>query len=494
MTKKPRKKIEIYFILYLAALILLLPGKEDFVDEAEEQTGDFGGMSFSLQPEKTALFCAMEVDSTGLAIMSIDSVNTIYYQGKYENVRFEFTIEDRSANQRFRLSSRRNPSARFFRIEELPDQKAANFYWKPPDNIYTNKSYLVEVRAIAEPLPSNPRVTEPIVSETKFSLNIYFRSGRFFPEQYVLRGDTLYMASDSAAMPPGRDTDRPSMGDFTIVPEEQNLKVIAYQRWKNLIHAYGINLESDLATMPEVEYELSHPDNGGTAEIAEYTKNAVIVTGIAPSFGTMKVNVRIIRRDGREAATEFNVLPQSVGAPDYARVMYPGREYNIDPNLPLLSGQQTRAALVGDNKVRAVSPEGHAFEFTPSIVDTGKVLYLELYVNDSLFDMRYPIQVNNYPPPEILRLRKTGDNSVRIKTRSYGLHYGSENYIEELRVSGNARARELFGLLETDKEDLVYNQYFEIKAKDEDKPFRFMVRAIDKRGKSSHTREYSVNR
>ncbi|MFW5701543.1 MAG: hypothetical protein ACOCX7_01205 [Bacteroidota bacterium] len=492
MSKRPRKKIEIYFVLYLAALILLLPDKEDFTDQPRPAKAPGADVSFALQPEKSALFCEMALDTSGSRVLSIDSANTIYYRGKYPNVRFEFVIDDPRANQRFRLTSRRNPTTRFFRIEEIPGRNAAVFYWKPPENIYTNRSYLVTVKAIAEPTAGAPLPAEPVVTEAKFSLNIYFPGGRYLPEQYAMRSDSLNMIADTAAIISNAGNAERSLGDFTIVPEEANLKAIAYQRWRNLIHAYGLNLETDLATMPRVEYDLSHPNNGGSARMAEYTKNAVIVTGIAPSFGSMTVRVSVTRRDGREASTEFNVLPQTLSSPEYERVMYPGREYRIDPNLPLLSGQQTRALLTENGQTRAVSREGQPFDFTPSIVDTGKVLYLELYVNDSLFDVKYPIQVNNYPAPEILRIHSTGSTTVRIKSQSYGLHYGSENYIKKLEAKGNAKVRELFGLLEEDKRNLIYVQYFEITPASPDKPFEFRVRAVDQRGKASQWREYSA--
>ena len=75
---KRRRMIEIYFVLYIAALVMLLPSKNssnqhlknDILDEIFRQ-------SFTLLPEKTVLNCRIFTDSTGSHILAFDSSNVI---------------------------------------------------------------------------------------------------------------------------------------------------------------------------------------------------------------------------------------------------------------------------------------------------------------------------------------------------------------------------------------------------------------------------------
>ena len=95
---RKRRLVEIYFILYLSALLFLLPdGKKDDVDSIG--TGiQIYQPSFNLIPEKNTLICRVVLDSAGPRIMYLDSVNTIFYTGDVEDVNFEFTVEDQTIN------------------------------------------------------------------------------------------------------------------------------------------------------------------------------------------------------------------------------------------------------------------------------------------------------------------------------------------------------------------------------------------------------------
>ncbi|MFA5512498.1 MAG: hypothetical protein WC313_08605, partial [Candidatus Kapaibacterium sp.] len=79
--KRKKRFVEIYFILYLAALVLLIPGKRDneLADEDEKSRPGIYQIPFSLKPEKNSLTASLRLDSNGITMISIDSVNTIYY-------------------------------------------------------------------------------------------------------------------------------------------------------------------------------------------------------------------------------------------------------------------------------------------------------------------------------------------------------------------------------------------------------------------------------
>jgi hypothetical protein len=68
-----RRGSEIYFVLYLSALILLLPGKQEkkSSDAVDAITALFQ-QSFSLLPEKNSLLSKITTDSTGASILYIE--------------------------------------------------------------------------------------------------------------------------------------------------------------------------------------------------------------------------------------------------------------------------------------------------------------------------------------------------------------------------------------------------------------------------------------
>ena len=77
MKIRKHKTIEIYFVLYLAALILLIPEKK----EIEQQNSDFIARTYlpdmSLNIEQNTLNCFIDSDSSGLKIASLDSEHNI---------------------------------------------------------------------------------------------------------------------------------------------------------------------------------------------------------------------------------------------------------------------------------------------------------------------------------------------------------------------------------------------------------------------------------
>ena len=88
--KKKRNKVEIYFILYLAALILILPESKKNEEQAEEKEN----IGLSLIPEKSVLNLRLLKKDGQNNIIRFDSVNKIYFNGKFDNIDFTYTIND----------------------------------------------------------------------------------------------------------------------------------------------------------------------------------------------------------------------------------------------------------------------------------------------------------------------------------------------------------------------------------------------------------------
>lgn len=475
----------------------MLPDKRD---ENPVEEDDFAlrvlGRGFTLHLEKTTLACSLLRDSTGLRIISLDSTNSIFYSGNVENVKFDFIIEDQTLRRKLVLSTEDKTASRFFRIEERPDQQAALFFWKPPLNERLNHSYLVHVTATGKlPADSARGIFEDriIQDKTKFSLNVITLNEQNYP---LILADSL-LAGDSLRADTLSGMDREALineliaGDITLKPRALSIKAYAYENWTNQIFVLGANPRRDIRR-PEIDLTLFPRDknNGGTASIIGIDDYSIIIGGKAPFFGSMRIKLTVTRKyDDKIFSTDFTVYPKPIGRPDFEPVMYPGIKYKINPNLTPISDREISVVLKDGQNRRAISRDGSVIEFTPGQDDTGKNLYLLRYIDEKLID-EYIIQVNDFPGPEIIRISKVRDKSVRVETRSYGVYKGLENFVELDVVSGNAKVLEKLGHEQKDAAEMKWVQYFEITPKRSGRPFSFKIRAVDRRDRKSPTKSY----
>ena len=183
---RKRRTVEIYFVLYLAALILLLPTHNEEQAETERKRNSNFQFPISIYPDKNILQCKLMFDSSSNKVVSLDSSNTIYLAGNAVDVQYEFTIEDQSLNQQITLNSNSNPFSKFFSITQNSEKQTAVFKWSPPLNERLNKVYLVKVTAFVKIKDSeniNSKELKQIEVKTQFSLNInYLNSGAVFAQ------------------------------------------------------------------------------------------------------------------------------------------------------------------------------------------------------------------------------------------------------------------------------------------------------------------------
>ena len=142
--KRKKRLVEIYFILYLSALLFLLPDGKNINKDGNGSGIRIYQPSFILSPEKNTLICRVALDSTGPKIISIDSMNTVFYTGDVEDVFFEFIVEDQSLNNSIKLTSDAKPESKFFKFEQNDKHHAAIFKWKPPLQEISSKTFVVK--------------------------------------------------------------------------------------------------------------------------------------------------------------------------------------------------------------------------------------------------------------------------------------------------------------------------------------------------------------
>src|SRR6185369_218302 len=154
---KRRRTIEIYFVLYIAALVMLLPSKNTSnLHNSTKLWDDLFKQSFTLHPEKTVLNCRLIADSSGNRIVSLDSSNLIVYTGNVKDVQYEFTVEDQSLRQKLTLVSNQPSINRSFLLYPASEQNGIEFRWHPPEHNRMNRNFVVHVKATASPQPLLP--------------------------------------------------------------------------------------------------------------------------------------------------------------------------------------------------------------------------------------------------------------------------------------------------------------------------------------------------
>ncbi len=477
---KNRRSVEIYFVLYLAALVFLIPKNGN-------HSGSNNGISsmelpFSIKPEKSVLFCRMAIDSVPL-VLHLDSTNTIYHTGEINNIKYGFVVEDQVYKQKISLAPDLKSSNRFFSVRKNTKDESVFFKWQPPMDDHLNKSYLVYVTATGNLKSNNRQVT----ARSQFTLIInYYDKETGMP--IVAQEPPIIVEN----LPDNTIEVKPNLSDFNLSLRYDYVQTIAYQEWENQIFILGgLNPLTDLLKNPDISITHNPENNGGSVYISNYFTNGIVLKGKSPAYGSIDVKVTLKRRfDNKEAGISFKVSTLPIGNPEIATEMYPGLAYRIKPNLPFIAGQETKAQLKEGDRIRAQSPTGEDFSFTPQLSDTGKVLIFERYINNNIIGQRYKINIESFPVPAIVKLTKIAQQTVLLQTNAYGYHNTRENTVSKLEISGNGTFQERFGQYKADRNNNLWTQYFEIVPKDNSKPFTFKVKAIDRRGVASEVQEY----
>jgi len=485
---KRKKGVEIYFVLYLMALMLIIPAKNSHnPDDIANDTNVFQ-FPFTLKPVGTVLNAKILLSGDSTKIISIDSLNTIYYTGEVSDIDFDFIVKDLSVNQQLVLNINKKSSTRYFKITEDKAHKAAIFYWKPPTNDPRDKTYLVVVKARVK--PKNKKYgDEYITITTEFSLNI----------DYVTQSELDMTNSNQDSMnknlsfgnpnPSWINFSKANSGELFIFPGNVVLETLSGEKWFNQLVITGIDLQTELKRKPELSIEHSDGNNGGSAEYEISKDNTILVRGVAPDYGSNKIHFSITRNDGRKTETEFTVVLKNIGNAKLPPTLYPDIEYMIDPQLPALTTQNAYSVLkTSKGEVIQQASGGKKIVFTPDQRDTGQYVYLERYLNEKLYDKSPKVRILSNPHPKISYIQAVGDDKIKVFTYSYGKTDGRDNVVTELIITGNADYYPLSGQMKS--QNYTYEQQFMIQRSNKSKPFTFTVTAKNAEGKKSEIKRY----
>ncbi len=505
-----RRTVEIYFVLYLAAMLLLLP------DESSTQSGaGTAGLvsallqtNFSIVPEKNYLTARLRRDASGTAILTVDSVNTIAALGNVRDVRYEFYIEDRSLGETLRLTSTAPSPTRIFTVLHDPASESATFVWRPRENEPQSRTFTVRVVAKAKPVvPPNIRSNEQLrrqleviianeetalTARTQFEVAVSYGDTPVFASgtEGQARVDTVF----TMAIPPAFS--QPPAAAAAGVPvfdlEFKHIDVVAGEQWKNEARLYNLDLKSGVAEPPAVV--ILGENRGGQAYIDHSNENTNIVRirGRAPTSGVMRVQLMAKRAsDGKVVTTEFIVRPSTISQPSIPEFMYAGGTYKFDPELPMLTGREVSAILFEGQKERVNSNQGQAFTFTPQESDIGKTLRLERYINGQKVGESYSIAVLDYLPPRVIGVYDEPTRVV-VKTQGFGPQsdIGKRVQLGYSNLQNCRPPREIYGDYTYDAKSSAHIQVFELLKIDQSRPAGGTVYAVDQKKRRSDPQDF----
>lgn len=475
-----RKTVEIYFVLYLAALMLLIPDLKEKNINVNEKISD--NSLFRIFPEKNVLNTRVSVDSLGMKVISSDSVNLIYYSGNIKNIEFEFQVENKSLNQVININSANN-ILDVFKFREVPELKAVFFIWKPP--ILDRRNYIFNVKvnanAIVEYYDKNTKtnIYRKLYSSTQFSLVVsYFDNQTGLPLLAVQR-DTVTIPGFNS----GINNQFFNTGEILFDFKEKKVNSLPSEEWSNTANIYGLNLEKELSGKPEIKVINTPENNSGSAYIKQYSNNSIVLAGKTPQYGNTRVKIKLLRKSDQSSVEgEFVVYPIPVTDPSFPSVIYPNQSYNIDPNLPEINNKNMFVKISLDNKIFYSSNNSNSFNFSVEDNLINKTIYFERFINGVLYGKSYPIQVKAYPSPQIARIQKISSKVAKVIINSFGYFEGTENYVKNIDLNGNATYSLTVGQSSFNRSNLMFTQIYEVRVKDESLPFEFKIRAADLRG------------
>ncbi|MEY5130847.1 MAG: hypothetical protein RL734_914 [Bacteroidota bacterium] len=508
-----RRGSEIYFVLYLSALILLLPGKQEkkSSDAVDAITALFQ-QSFSLLPEKNSLLSKITTDSSGASILQLDTSNVLLLTGNVSDISFECIVEDQNNDEVIQVASK---EGEHFSIVYDSTKKLVFFSWHPPISMLSslNKSlsYVVTVKAKAKPFISgkNPELQQLLRStdatlqtEARFSISILTEGqGEAPPKIVYMPAETtftrmIFQPSQIQQQTPPviADANGQKVGvqvmeqEFTLQPREAKMEVMAFQEWQNKIFVQGIYTPNDYAEKPIVNVVYRNKDMSGTANLLDFREGSIIVGGVAPASNAMTVKVTSRRKyDNKEVTTEFIVDPKNLNDPIIPNFMYPFTQYKFNPEMPTSNNMDARAILRNSQRILEDNQRGLPFTYKPDIEDTGTVVYFERLINGKPIGKSYSIRIRSFEPPQIIG-KTNKEGQVEVFVRSFGKYDGKPNRCKIIFAEGTAvniiAAQDNSADFDA-KDGFNNNQKFSIRPKDKSKPFSAMVHAVDKYGKLS---------
>jgi hypothetical protein len=502
--RSPRSRfIDIYFVLYIAALVLVIPDQGTSKNDAAELVTSLLQTSFQLHVERPVLLCRVVRSGDSLTVLSCDSVNGIFHSGAMKNVRYDVSVEDQSYQTQYAINSHTTSQSSFFTLSGSADQGGVRFGWKPPLADKRNRLFRVNVSASATPVLPESLTEEQreslrkltgdpndvvVKATTQFTVALVFVDGggasmaasQPVSSQIAASGDTALARRYEELL---RQFEQPRAtiaprGEFFLQPQENVLKMIANQPFVNRIRVYGADASREVEAIRV----------SGANAYARIEGSEIIVSGMAPQSGSVAITLGARRStDKKDTSIVFRVVAGALDSPQIPNSMYPGVTYTFQPRLPEVSGMPAGAVLRDDRGNEVVrSTQGEAFTFIPRVEDTSRTFSFERSLNDRKIGQTYAIAIVPFPSPEIIDISMR-NGQVWVRTRAYGLAQDAKSRVRlELLNSPAIRIQERLGDWSYDEQSHSHIQVFQFTAAAP----TVSVRALNGRKQASERRDF----
>ncbi len=496
-SRRRKASIEIYFVLYLSAIILLLGTtpwqRHGGEEELEETVLQLLAPDFRVRAEKAALLysfipAGIRLDTAG-ANLRRDSLNLVTARGRFSSVRFAIVgIEDSSTGETL------PPEAHASLLRR--DERTALFQWRPSATD-RNAVYRVTVVGTAVPLPPEnlrPHIQERIseimerrgaVSDTvTFTVNVFAINDQAALNRMVVlqtptnRRDSAMMAAlDPALGAPSLSADPLSSSmfgqPFELQPATPILPVPGGRTWRNRITMAGNGTFNDLSL---------NIDPPGISMVS-LTPTVVELTGTAPLSGTTRVTLTGTRNsDGRPVSTNFVVRSARIAEPDITESMFVGQSYRLDFTAPELPSENIAVEVIENDQTIVSRTEGRSvITYQPS--GPAKVRFVR-YFGDQVMETSYA-EVRPLPLPSVLKpSTQPGSNEAIVTTVCYGTVANRPNRVRLVVQEGNVQEPEELDS-KYDEKNKMMTQNWRLRRRNPNEEFAFRAYALDQRGSGS---------
>lgn len=492
-TQQPRRKpsVEVYFVLYLTAIILLLgttPSKRQSEDDLEEAIIQLIDTDFEVDVQKIALIIPyVPVGSSADPALANnkDTLNLIRAHGTFEDVRFRIVSivdtldDDQKAADVATLVSESDTSVRFQWTATTPTKPAV---------------FLVAVEGEASPIiPDGVRSDElrerieQVVSERGLMKDTAYFSVTVHPVNS--REDVLALRSAPFNRQlPGDDSlsiNNAMMSAMNVLPSMVNsmnrgnglsafpVQTTSYSTpggsWRNVIQVLGA---SDMKSVNIISDD--------DVRISSRGPTYIEVTGRGPVDGTKQVSLTISSPQGN-AYSSFMVQTRRWPSPVLKKKkLYIGKTYSIDLTTSEAGGEDITVDIYEDGRMLSNGGSRSArFTYVPS-KGISSVRFVRKVNGEKVDEVTAPVEP--LPKADIKRIEEN-ENEMIVETTVYG-----DDNTNVLRVAeGNAREQEIPNSLEVNSDFQTIKKRWRVVPIDPDKPFTFVLHAWDERGREYKT-------
>lgn len=480
--RRRRPTVDIYFVLYLTAVVLLLGtvpfAQDEERNELEETVLALLDAEFALEVDRVGLFVPIDGPDVERVGLLADTINAVRAVGDVDDVSFSIlSITDSAgrfpeARERGRLV-RTSPTSVQFRWLRKSEDRRGHFIVHVegsampviPESISDRR-----IRSrIAQVLESRGRLRDTatfLVNVLPPSELIAARTGNAAP---VLRDPESDTANRLSAL--ARLLRTPLTGGIVAVPQRPTIYATRDGRWQQFIAIGGENPRNVRVTGPEDVATLTRNDQG------------IAIAGKAPVIGERrKVSLLLTSESGESTSIEFWVETRDIGTRGTPKTLVVNAPYEIDIGQNDVVADDRIAVSVYENGDLRLANRPARFTYTPTRTGQG---YFEVMIDGQVHETR-PFSIEPIPDP-MIRLVTARDESgaIILETVTKGYVEGSPNRARvEIARNQNADDPRQIGRSSFDHETMTMTERWRIDRRNPDDTDETVVEVWDQRGRS----------